>query len=378
MKKTEWIELFNKIKHTFISFLAILLFIACATALFVGIHWTIGSLSLSLEKEYTDGNMYNFKVQSELGFTDEIIEDLKKSDYIDDIETFNETYRFFTFNNEPCQAKIISLTEKMNNPLRIEGNLPTKLGEAAIDSHFAKQKGVKVGDKFTFTTNQFLSPVGLLEDEFTITAIIDTAEYMGKYEDTNGFSFASYANINTIIYLTEESFNKEVFNKYYGFYIKSNELNTLETLSEEYSNKSAELKTKIEDLLNTSASKHLHLKKEDVAKTYNITERNHNASLFGLKCVRDTFDKMQYSLVTLFIIIALLVCYSTLSRLIHDESVLIGMKKAQGFSTRKILLPFVIYSELAAIIGMVIGVLIRIFWNRTNYSKFHKTNFFIW
>ena len=89
---------------------------------------------------------------------------------------------------------------------------------------------------------------------------------------------------------------------------------------------------------------------------YTITERNHNASLFGLKCVRDTFDKMQYSLVTLFIIISILVCYSTLSRLVHDQSILIGMKKAQGFSTGKILLPFVIYSELAAIIGMIIGV----------------------
>ena len=277
MKKTGWIELFNNIKHTFISFFAIILFTACAAALFVGIHWTITSLSLSLEKEYTDGNMYDFKIQSELGFTDEILDELKESEYIDDIEIFHETYRFFRIDNEPYQAKILSLTKRINNPLRIEGNLPSKSGEAAIDSHFAKQKGIKVGDKISFTTNQFVSPIGLFSNEYTITAIIDTAEYMGKYEDTNGFSFASYANVNAIFYLSEDSFNKEVFDKYYGFYIKSNMLNDITTLSNTYNTKSADLKTKIEDLINTTSSKHLYIEKDDVAKTYTITfnvERN--------------------------------------------------------------------------------------------------------
>lgn len=361
MKKTGWIELFHNIKRTFISFSAILLFIACASALFVGIHWTINSISLCLEKEYSDGHMYHFKVQSNVGFTDEILNELKKSEYIDDIEIFHETYRFFSINKEPYQAKILLLTEKMNTPLRVKGNLPTKSGEAAIDSHFAKQKGIQLGDKIKFSTNQYLSPVGLLKDEFTITAIIDTAEYMGKYEDTNGFSFASFANVNSVVYLSENSFNKEVFGKYYGFYIRSDKLDRLDTLSNEYAEKSSDLKIKIENSINTTVSKYFNAKAEDISKQYTLTERNHNASLFGLKCVRDTFVKMQYSLVTLFIIISLLVCYSTLSRIVHDQSVLIGMKKAQGFSTGKILLPFIIYSEFAAIIGITLGVLIGYF-----------------
>lgn len=356
MKKTGWLELFQTIKHTFVSFLAIVLFITCASALYVGIHWTINSLSLSLEKEYHDGNMYHFKVQSELGFTDEIIEELKNSDCIDGLEIFHETYRFFTFNGEPYQAKVISLTKEINNPLRIEGKLPEKAGEAAIDSHFAGQKGIKVGDRLSLLTNQYVNPVGLVDGNVTVTAIIDTAEYMGKYEDTNGFSFASYANVNTILYLSDDSFNKDVFNRYFGFYIKTDELNGMLTMSDEYNEKSAELTAKIKGLINSAAVEYLGMDEDVVDKLYVVTERNHNASLFGLKCVRDTFDKMQYSLVSLFIIISLLVCYSTLSRLVHDQSVLIGMKKAQGFSTSKILLPFVLYSELAAIIGITAGV----------------------
>ncbi|MCQ2455242.1 MAG: FtsX-like permease family protein [Clostridia bacterium] len=305
--------------------------------------------------------MYNYKVQSNIGFTDDIVKELAKSEYIDEIEPFHETFRFFKLNNEPYQAKVLLLTEELNSPLRVDGNLPSKIGEAAIDSHFAKQKGIKKGDKLKLETNQFVNPVGLLTDEFEITAIIDTADYMGKYEDTNGFSFASYANVNSVIYLSKESFNNDVFGKYFGFYIKSDKLNDTETLSDEYTDKSSDIKTKIEDLINTTASKYINIDKEILSKQYTITERNHNASLFGLKCVRDTFIKMQYSLVTLFIIISLLVCYSTLSRIVHDQSVLIGMKKAQGFSTGKILLPFIIYSELAAIIGVVVGIAVGYF-----------------
>lgn len=361
MKKTGWIELFQTIKHTFISFLAIVLFIACASALYVGIHWTINSLSQSLEKEYHDGNMYHFKVQSELGFTEEIIDELKQSGCIDGLEIFHETYRFFTFNGEPYQAKVISLTDEINNPLRINGKLPEKAGEAAIDSHFAAQNGIKVGDRLSLSTNQYVNPVGLLAEDVTVTAIIDTAEYMGKYDDTNGFSFASYAKVNTILYLSDDSFNKDVFNRYFGFYIKTDELNGMLTLSDEYKEKSAELTAEIKDRINSAAGKYLGIDEEIAEKLYVVTERNYNASLFGLKCVRDTFDKMQYSLVSLFIIISLLVCYSTLSRLIHNQSVLIGMKKAQGFSTSEILVLFVLYSELAAVIGIAAGVFVGYF-----------------
>ena len=56
----------------------------------------------------------------------EVIEELKRSDYIDELEIFHETYRFFNYNGEPYQAKVISLTEEINNPIRIEGKLPEK------------------------------------------------------------------------------------------------------------------------------------------------------------------------------------------------------------------------------------------------------------
>ena len=96
--------------------------------------------------------MYSFKVESNIGIPDSILEEINDLSSVDEVESFNETYRFFTYNNNPYQAKVLLLTDKMNIPLRIKGVLPKKAGEAAIDSHFAGFEGkrVLVFDEFQY------------------------------------------------------------------------------------------------------------------------------------------------------------------------------------------------------------------------------------
>lgn len=361
MKKTEWIEILHNIKSTIVSFIAIILFIALAVGLFLGIRWTIVALSLSLEGEYDDGNMYSFKVESNIGIPDSTLEEIKELPYVDEVESFNETYRFFTYNNNYYQAKVLLITNEMNTPLRVTGSLPVKDGEAAIDSHFAYENGVNIGDILNLNENQFVVPGGLNSKKVKITAMIDTAEYLGKYDDTNGFSYASYANVNAILYLPEVSFNKNVFYTNFNLYIKSDYLDNFDTLSIKYENESARIKEEIATTINNSLSKYYNISESDAKTNYAITERNNNASLFGFKCVRDTFKKMQYSLVMLFIIIAILVCYGSLSRIVYDQIKLIGMKKAQGFSSFRIFLSFAIYAFFTSIIGLISGTIIAYF-----------------
>lgn len=361
MKKTEWIEILHNIKNTFISFIALILFIALAVGLFLGIRWTIVSLSLSLDNEYDEGNMYSFKVESNIGIPNSVIDEIKDLQYIDEVENFNITYRFFTFNNNPYQAKVLLLTNKMNTPLRVTGVLPQNDGEAAIDSHFAKEKGINIGDILELNENQFVIAGGLNTTNVKITSLIDTAEYLGKYDDTNGFSYASYGNVNAILYMPLESFNENVFYSNFNLYIKSSYLDKFDTLSKEYEKESTKIKNEVADKLNKSLSEYYYSTEDNIKSSYAITERNNNASLFGFKCVRDTFKKMQYSLVMLFIIIAILVCYGSLSILVYDQIKLIGMKKAQGFSSFRIFMSYAIYSLFASIIGIILGIIIAYF-----------------
>lgn len=62
-----------------------------------------------------------------------------------------------------------------------------------------------------------------------------------------------------------------------------------------------------------------------------------------------------------FLLVAVLVCVTTMTRLIEEKRTEIGTLKALGYSNTSIVMKFVIYSLLAAVIGSVIGILIGIF-----------------
>ena len=61
------------------------------------------------------------------------------------------------------------------------------------------------------------------------------------------------------------------------------------------------------------------------------------------------------------LLVAVLVCVTTMTRLIEEKRTEIGTLKALGYSNTSIVMKFVIYSLLAAVIGSVIGILIGIF-----------------
>ncbi|MBQ0037098.1 MAG: ABC transporter permease [Clostridiales bacterium] len=413
MKKTQWIELLYNIRHTAVSFIAVVLFVALATGLFTGIKWTGYSLGTSVEAEYSDGHFYHFELSYPYGFDQTFIDSLLHNGIADEAEGYYETYRNFQQSGSRYQAKIVSLTESIDRPYCVEGTLPTRKGEAAVNLYWASENGVRVGDvialeKSSAHSGFFLSAVleenidgllaasdksdALLTDSYRVTALVGVAEYMGKYEDTNGMSPVSSAPVGAVIYVAEQSFDKSAFCGYPKVVVRTEELNGLLTTSDAYKERSDRLKSTVEAAAQSYASQRNadmrdaagHMEKmlgelpggndsgnmnprigQILAALKNVRDyeahtasRQMNGSFAGLRSVMDTFDKMQYSLVALFVIIGILVCYSIVSRLVYDQTVLIGTKKAIGFFATDILKPFLIYSGIAVAVGTVCGVLL--------------------
>ena len=59
-----------------------------------------------------------------------------------------------------------------------------------------------------------------------------------------------------------------------------------------------------------------------------------------------------------FIIIAALVCLNTMSRMVEEQRIIIGTYKALGYSSLKIIMKYITYASIAAVLGSVIGVII--------------------
>ena len=80
--------------------------------------------------------------------------------------------------------------------------------------------------------------------------------------------------------------------------------------------------------------------------------------LCSVDVVTNIFHKMGYSLAGLFVVVGVFVCYSTITRLVHSQRVLMGTKKAIGFSDFEITVFYLMYVLLASICGCILGVII--------------------
>ena len=91
--------------------------------------------------------------------------------------------------------------------------------------------------------------------------------------------------------------------------------------------------------------------------------------------VGDTFGSAKTTMASLFIIVGLFVCYSAVSRRVHERTVLLGTKKALGLYDREIMLSELSYSFVASLIGSVLGVILARFVVEPIFVKVAVVNF---
>lgn len=414
MTRTQWTELFRSIRNTLVSFCAIILFVALATGLFTGIRWTSAALKKSVDSDYEKGRFHHFEIRYPYGFDDGFIQSLVDDGIADEAEGVYETFRYIKLNNDRVQIKISSVTDVTDRLIIVDGTLPQKDGEIAVSNRWATQIGIRIGDtiiieKSTDTSmriiravvNESLSDLISLEDSrdelktnsFSVTALVESSEYMGKYPDTNGISYISSAPVDTVMFVPDCAFDPDVCPGYQKIVIRTSVLDGLQTFSDEYRQKSDEYIEVISDFVkeytesrNESLLKSVDNMKSELdvicevnsgvlssskeireilegVKGYEpvIMTRFMNGSLAGLNSVMDSFDKMQYSFVAIFVAVGILVCYSAVSRIVYEQAVFIGTEKAIGFSSRQIILPFLLYSAFACVTGLLTGIIISRF-----------------
>lgn len=92
-----------------------------------------------------------------------------------------------------------------------------------------------------------------------------------------------------------------------------------------------------------------------------------------------------------FILIAALVCLTTMTRMIEEQRIQIGTYKALGYSSGKIISKYLIYASLAAILGSVLGTMIglqifpyiiydsyKIMYNIPSINTPFRLNYMLW
>ena len=97
---------------------------------------------------------------------------------------------------------------------------------------------------------------------------------------------------------------------------------------------------------------------DSIEGKYYFFDRTDNIGYSGLKDSINSLDSIASVFPLFFFLIAVLICLTTMTRMVEENRGEIGTLKALGYNNLEISRKFVIYASLASIIGSAIGILI--------------------
>ncbi len=100
---------------------------------------------------------------------------------------------------------------------------------------------------------------------------------------------------------------------------------------------------------------------EDIRlKDWVVADRNEIGDVRGVETIVEGIFGLSYSMSAVFFLVAIIICYATITRMINEQRSLIGAQKALGFRPGEILKHYMLYNTLCALLGIVIGYVVSV------------------
>ena len=141
---------FREIKSSIKRFLTIVLMSLLGVGTFVGLSATAPDMINSLDKYYDKQNFYDIKLLSTLGISKDTIREIENFDGVKDVFGVYSKDVLADINNDEAVIKVISVNDNINKVELIDGVLPTKEDEIAVESLLLSINNLKLGDYILF------------------------------------------------------------------------------------------------------------------------------------------------------------------------------------------------------------------------------------
>lgn len=231
MKKTRRKNLIRTIRKNGVSFFAVGFIAAVSIAIFLGFQSTAVAILNRADNYFVDNRLETLEIACANGITQEDLEAIAGWDGVDAVEGGYSSMVVMDGEDEKITLQALSLCTEMNDPVVIEGTLPSASDEAAVEEKFADEKGLKVGDEITIRHDG-----SLVGDTFHVTAIINQPLFScanvcdSRGKSTEGLGAASY-----YIELPKEAFDTSYYEDCFSTaYVKNNSLDDIYYFSDEY------------------------------------------------------------------------------------------------------------------------------------------------
>lgn len=355
-------DTFREIRRTLPRFIAIMAIIAIGTAFFVGIKTTCPDMKRTADKYFKDNNFMDFRLLSAKGF---IKDDIAKLENVEGVQCIMPAYsvdalavlkdkeRVIRVHSLPAPGTIENNKNNINQPRLIEGNLPSKTGECVINTENVPKDSVKIGDKLSLTSGDSLDIAKTLStNEFTIVGLVESPLYLSK---DRGSSTIGSGSVSTYIMVLEEDFKMPVYNE---MYVTQKLESKISAYSKAYDDRTEVVK---DNIINASP------------EFWHVLDRNTNISYVDYGYAADRMDAIAQVFPVIFILVAIMICFTSMGRMVEENRTNIGTFKALGYSKLSITVKYLMYAIIASIIGGVIGLLVGFTFFPTQLFKAYST-----
>ena len=188
---------FRKIWKSKGRFLSLILIVILGTSFFAGVRETASDMIKTLDNYYDDTNLYDFKIVSTMGLTDD---DIKSLEEIDGIKEVEETYSFDTL-IEGNAVKVSALSN-ISSVTLTDGIMPKNNNEC-----LGEENEFKIGDTITIEDDTYLD-----NNTCKVVGTINSSSYI--YEN-KGLSSVGDGKLDSLIYVPKDNFKLDYYTEIY-------------------------------------------------------------------------------------------------------------------------------------------------------------------
>lgn len=353
---------FREIKNSFGRFMAIFAIIALGVGFFAGLKMTKPDMVNTVTDFLQRNNFYDLHLLSTLGYTEEDVDAFAKEDDVEAAEGGYALDLLYSWSDDnEYVLKTLSVPESVNTLELASGRLPENADECVLDS---KVTGAEIGDVIKVSADNADDTLEQIKErELTVVGTVISPLYI-NFE--RGTTTIGTGKISGFVYVPEETFDMSCYTDVYVAFDRDYDLYSdeyddfIDEKTDEWDDISRErVSDRYKALLVESGVPENMAAEMDVEESSDVSwyvlGRDTNTGYVCFESDSDIVDGVARVFPVFFILVAVLVCMTTMNRMVEEQRNMIGMLKALGYGKAVIMAKYMIYSGTAAAAGCVFG-----------------------
>ncbi len=337
MNKAYRNDIGRSIRKGWKRFVSIMIITALGVGMLTGLYASCMDMYYSADKFYDRQNLFDIRIMSPMGLTEEDVKTVSRAEGVEAAEGAYSRTVETDVDGVGKSAELKTLSAKgINAPHMLEGVLPSGSREIAVNRKYIEESGASVGGTL---------PVG--NETFTITGVaMDPMNIQA-----GGMASVFRANVSTdYTFFTAEPIpaapgGSPMFTAVYMTVAGTKEL---DTFSDEYKEAVQKVIGGIEGLRGQAGG-------SSSAALWYIQDRTSLDSYSSMVNDLSSIEAVGKVFPVIFLLVAVLMSLTSMTRMVEEERGLIGTYKALGFSNGAIYRKYLLFASMASLLGGLLG-----------------------